>query len=68
MLTELIEVTCPTCCQFFGVAVPPTEEVPSTVDYDCEVCCSPMLIQFYATSNEDGVGMDIIAEAHSLGE
>lgn len=40
------EVTCPTCFESFEVAVPPPEELPAEVDYDCEVCCRPMVIVF----------------------
>ncbi len=43
---ELAEVTCPTCFESFEVAVPPAEELPAEVDYDCEVCCRPMVIVF----------------------
>ena len=40
------EVTCPTCFEVFEVAVPHPDELPTEVDYDCEVCCRPMLIVF----------------------
>ncbi|MFZ9937841.1 MAG: CPXCG motif-containing cysteine-rich protein [Luteolibacter sp.] len=40
------QVTCPTCFECFEVAVPPPEELPAEVDYDCEVCCRPMAIVF----------------------
>jgi hypothetical protein len=43
---DFAEVTCPTCFEFFQVAVPPPEEQPAEVDYDCEVCCRPMVIVF----------------------
>ena len=43
---DFAEVTCPTCFEFFEVAVPPLEEQPAEVDYDCEVCCRPMVIVF----------------------
>lgn len=43
---ELAEVTCPTCFEVFEVAVPPREELPAEVDYDCEICCRPMTIVF----------------------
>ena len=46
---ETASVTCPTCFESFEVALPPPEETPAEVDYDCEVCCRPMLIVF-----EDG--------------
>lgn len=43
---DLAEVTCPTCFEVFEVAVPHPDEVPAEVDYDCEVCCRPMVIVF----------------------
>lgn len=43
---ELAEVTCPTCFEVFEVAVPHPDEMPAEVDYDCEVCCRPMIIVF----------------------
>jgi phage FluMu protein Com len=43
---ELAEVTCPTCFEVFEVAVPHPDEMPTEVDYDCEVCCRPMIIVF----------------------
>lgn len=44
-----VEVTCPTCFEVFEVVSPPPDELPAEVDYDCEVCCRPMIILF-----EDG--------------
>ncbi|MEC9053977.1 MAG: CPXCG motif-containing cysteine-rich protein [Verrucomicrobiota bacterium] len=35
---------CPNCFEFFTVAVPPPGECPAELDYDCEVCCRPMII------------------------
>jgi len=55
-------VTCPTCFQVFDVAVPGADELPTELDYDCEVCCRPMLIAF----SEDGG--DLLAEARGLGD
>ena len=43
---ELAEVTCPTCFEVFQVAVPHPDEMPTEVDYDCEICCRPMTIVF----------------------
>lgn len=28
------------------MALPPVEETPCDIDYDCEVCCRPMFISF----------------------
>ena len=55
---EMKEVQCPSCFESFEVAVPPPEELPCEVDYDCEICCHPMLIRFEAD----------LAEAHGLAE
>ena len=43
---QFAEVTCPTCFEVFEVAMPPLDETPAEVDYDCEVCCRPMVIVF----------------------
>ncbi|HEX5791459.1 MAG TPA: CPXCG motif-containing cysteine-rich protein [Luteolibacter sp.] len=43
---DFASVTCPTCFEVFEVAVPPPDERPCEVDYDCEVCCRPMVIAF----------------------
>jgi len=48
---DLAEVTCPTCFETFEVAMPHPDEMPTEVDYDCEICCRPMVIVF----NEDDV-------------
>ena len=40
------EVTCPFCFQTFLVAAPAVDSLPVSVDYDCEVCCRPMLLHF----------------------
>lgn len=49
---ETREVQCPSCCQVFDVALPPLEEQPCEVDYECEICCRPMLIRFEMDSAE----------------
>ena len=38
------EVRCPSCGECFAVAIPAREELPAELDYDCEVCCRPMVI------------------------
>jgi len=42
---ELADVTCPTCFEVFSVSLPNSDELPAELDYDCEVCCRPMMIQ-----------------------
>jgi hypothetical protein len=41
---DSFDVTCPTCFEVFPVPPPPPDEVPGSFDYDCQVCCSPMVI------------------------
>jgi NAD-dependent SIR2 family protein deacetylase len=43
---EMAQVTCPTCFEVFDVAMPHLDEMPTEVDYDCEICCRPMIIVF----------------------
>jgi hypothetical protein len=43
---ETVAVQCPTCFETFEVVMPPPEELPTEYDYDCEICCRPMLIVF----------------------
>ena len=57
-MTDLSPVTCPTCFEVFEVAMPHPDELPTEFDYDCEICCRPMVITF------DPQGS---AEAHGLG-
>jgi hypothetical protein len=44
MPPRFVNVTCPSCFQSFEVAAPPSEELPAELDYDCEICCRPMMI------------------------
>lgn len=60
--TSPCSITCPTCFESFEVAAPFYTELPAELDYDCEVCCRPMVILFW---EEDG---DIVAEARGLDE
>lgn len=49
---------CPTCFEWFAVSRPVEAELPAEVDYDCEVCCRPLVIVF----SSDG------AQAKGLGD
>jgi hypothetical protein len=42
---EFGEIQCPSCFQWFEIAIPECEVgAVVEVDYDCEVCCRPMLV------------------------
>ncbi|GAA5483515.1 CPXCG motif-containing cysteine-rich protein [Haloferula sargassicola] len=41
---ETVEIQCPTCFEWFEVAVPETGGRTVEMDYDCEVCCRPLVI------------------------
>ncbi|MEM6278942.1 MAG: CPXCG motif-containing cysteine-rich protein [Verrucomicrobiota bacterium] len=57
---DIYPVTCPTCFESFDVPLPPREETPSEVDYDCEVCCRPMVIHYREEFGE------VVAEASGI--
>jgi hypothetical protein len=61
-MTHTAPVTCPTCFETFEVAIPPADETPCEVDYDCEVCCRPMMIVF---EEDDG---EVLAWARGLAD
>jgi len=52
-------VTCPICFETFLVTGPAASETPASWDYDCEICCRPMIIHFYLDADE------VIAEAEA---
>lgn len=58
----MISITCPTCGETFEIPAPHESEVPCSVDYDCEICCRPMLVVFREEAGE------VTGEAHGLGE
>ncbi|TAE90365.1 MAG: CPXCG motif-containing cysteine-rich protein [Verrucomicrobia bacterium] len=43
---EMHDVMCPSCGEVFSVMGPSPEECPTEWDYDCEVCCRPMILVF----------------------
>ena len=49
---NLIAVTCPSCFEVFEIVAPPLSEVPTELDYDCEICCRPMVIDVQGETNE----------------
>jgi hypothetical protein len=57
-----VTVTCPACFQQFDVVAPQPDEVPSDVDYDCEICCRPMRIAFFEVDGE------VVGEAYGLAD
>lgn len=62
METNFVSVTCPSCFQSFEIAAPSPDELPAELDYDCEVCCRPMVVD---VREEEGV---IFADARGLDE
>lgn len=57
-----VSVTCPHCWQVFSIPGPAPSETPTQWDYDCEVCCRPMVIAFEPDPDDETVW----AEAQSL--
>jgi len=58
-----LEVTCPSCFETFEIAGPAPEECPAEWDYDCEICCRPMVIAFALDENDE-----VVAEARGINE
>jgi len=54
---EMVEVCCPTCGERFEVAEPSGDEVPCRIDYDCEVCCRPLLLVFQGGGLVEALGI-----------
>ncbi|MEZ5300791.1 MAG: CPXCG motif-containing cysteine-rich protein [Verrucomicrobiales bacterium] len=54
-----VTVYCPSCYEPFEAPAPPPSEVPCEVDYDCEVCCRPMVLAFDLDENEEVSGQAI---------
>ena len=52
------EVQCPSCFEYFAVSIPPVDECPANLDYDCVVCCRPMVIVVDAQGLVQARGMD----------
>lgn len=57
---SIFPVICPTCFEEFTVPLPAPDETPCEVDYDCEVCCRPMIVVF---DEEDG---EVYASARGI--
>lgn len=60
MESDFVNVTCPSCFQTFEVAAPPRGELPAELDYDCEICCRPMIIVVEEADDE------LVADARGL--
>jgi len=62
MPARFVTITCPSCFEHFEIAAPPADELPAELDYDCEVCCRPLVVFI----RDDGDGLQ--AEAHGINE
>ncbi len=55
---EFSEVTCPSCFEAFSIALPNANELPAELDYDCEVCCRPMVIHISEEGDASALSLD----------
>lgn len=58
VMDGLGEVQCPSCGEHFSVPRPPAAECPAQLDYDCEVCCRPMVIVIDEEGGAFALGAD----------
>ncbi len=49
---DWIPVVCPTCFESFDIPPPDLAETEAQLDYDCEICCRPMVLT--VAIDEDG--------------
>jgi hypothetical protein len=59
-MDSFVEVTCPHCFQPFEISLAGLEGADE-IDYDCEVCCRPLLVRL-----SEGAEGEVTAEASSL--
>ncbi len=59
MIHSFCTITCPYCMENFEMASPALSEVPTEWDYDCEICCRPMVLHF-STDGEEVVADAVI--------
>ncbi len=62
MSSRFLTITCPSCFEQFEIAAPDLDELPAELDYDCEICCRPMVISCFVEEDE------IRAEARGINE
>ncbi len=49
---DWLSVVCPTCFESFEIPPPDVNEAAARLDYDCEVCCRPMVLSVFV--DEEG--------------
>lgn len=51
-------VQCPTCFEWFEVSEVAPEDFGSRMDYDCEICCRPLVLVVSDSGELFGQGLD----------
>ncbi len=51
-------VQCPTCFEYFEVSEIAPEDHGTQMDYDCEVCCRPLILTVENNGEVSAQGMD----------
>ena len=46
------QVTCPSCFENFSIPLDEGNPEGSEIDYDCEVCCRPMIVTLFSDGAE----------------
>jgi len=53
-----MKVQCPTCFEFFEVSEVAPEDYGTQLDYDCEVCCRPLVLLVGEDGELSAMGLD----------
>jgi len=55
---ETVPVTCPSCFEVFEVPLSEAGVEFIQLDYDCEVCCRPMVIEVFPDGGVQAKSLD----------
>ncbi|MGJ8695994.1 MAG: CPXCG motif-containing cysteine-rich protein [Verrucomicrobiaceae bacterium] len=51
-------IQCPTCHEWFSISEVAPEDYGSQMDYDCEVCCRPLILLVDEDGEVSAQGVD----------
>lgn len=52
-----VTVTCPSCFEQFAIPLACLDPGPAQIDYDCEICCRPMILDIDEEGEVEAIGL-----------